>query len=160
MNTINEKQALEVLNANSFREISKEKILNFMSMLPNMEPEVAKKALDQFPQFGTCASKVLGDYKELTEKAIESSDANLADTLRGRLITIDGLNKMLESDNLTFEQKMDVAKEMAELSNQNSEDVRRDNAFKLEVLGIAASLFFAALGAAASILGGRGSYRS
>ena len=47
-----EKDVLAKLGVKDFRSISKENIINFASMLQEMEPEVAMKALEQVPEFG------------------------------------------------------------------------------------------------------------
>ena len=38
--------------------------MTFASMLQNMEPEVAKKALEQFPEFAKMALEVQKDYRK------------------------------------------------------------------------------------------------
>ena len=45
---LSESQVLEKLDIPDFRHLSKDKIMTFFSMLPSMDPEVAKKAIEQF----------------------------------------------------------------------------------------------------------------
>ena len=40
-------------------------------MLPEMDPEVAKKALDQFPNYISFAKQTLGELKDSAVKAME-----------------------------------------------------------------------------------------
>ena len=47
--------------------------MTFASMLQNMEPEVAKKALEQFPEFANMALEVLKDYKSVMEKTLDAN---------------------------------------------------------------------------------------
>ena len=49
--SLNEKQVLKKLNIKSFSEVTTDKAISFSSMLPHMNPDVAKKALEQFPDF-------------------------------------------------------------------------------------------------------------
>ena len=49
--TISEQQVLQRLGIQDFRHMTKDKIMRFATMLPYMDPEVAKKALEQFPAF-------------------------------------------------------------------------------------------------------------
>lgn len=44
--TLNEKQVLKKLDIPDFRHLSKENVMKFATMLPHMDPEVAKKALE------------------------------------------------------------------------------------------------------------------
>ena len=71
---LTEQQVLKKLDIPDFRHLSKDKVMKFASMLPNMDPEVAKKALEQFPEFAKTSKEMLVDYKEILEKGIASND--------------------------------------------------------------------------------------
>ena len=45
-------------------------------MLQNMEPEVAKKALEQFPEFAKMMLEVMLEYKSVFEKALDDNSAS------------------------------------------------------------------------------------
>ena len=49
--TITEQKGLNKLDILDLRHITKDKVMGFESMLPDMDPEVAKKVLEQFPEF-------------------------------------------------------------------------------------------------------------
>ena len=54
---MSEANVLKKLDIEDFRHITKDKVIKMASMLDKMDPEVAKKALEQFPEFaGTIAS--------------------------------------------------------------------------------------------------------
>ncbi len=48
--SFNEKKVLDKLGIEDFRHLSKDKVVEFISMLPKMEPEVAKVAIAQLNQ--------------------------------------------------------------------------------------------------------------
>lgn len=50
---LNEQKVLDKLGIDDFRHLSKEKVIEFVSLVPNMEPEVAKAAIEQFPEFSS-----------------------------------------------------------------------------------------------------------
>lgn len=60
--TLTEKQVLKKLGIPDFRHLSKEKVMKFATMLPHMDPEVAKKALEQFPEFSKTTKEMLVEY--------------------------------------------------------------------------------------------------
>ena len=155
MDKIKETTALKKLGINSFREVTKEKVMELMSMIPDMEPEVAIKALEQFPQFVSCATKALADYKETIIQMIASADKGLEDVLRGRLIEIEELCKMLEDETVTFEQKIEVAALIKELGNLNSEELEKHRDFLTKAAELIGVVVVAAIFGTASILGGR-----
>lgn len=75
--TISEQKALKLLNISDFRYLTKDKIVEFSSLLYRMDPEVAKKALEQIPEYVKLASEMVRTYKEVIDKMFE---ANAADT--------------------------------------------------------------------------------
>jgi len=76
-NKLTEQQVLSQLNIPNFRYITKDKIMTFASMLQNMEPEVAKKALEQFPEFARMMLEVIHDYKDVLDKALTNNTASV-----------------------------------------------------------------------------------
>ena len=70
---LTEQEALERLNLESFERLGKKDVIRLGSLLPQMQPEVAKKALEQFPEFARAVGgmmsealntqvEILGDY--------------------------------------------------------------------------------------------------
>ena len=75
------------------------------SMLDKMDPEVAKKALEQFPEFANTTKELLTDYKVSLDKGLESNNESVKAVYDTYNAIITSLQKKLENENLTFEQK-------------------------------------------------------
>ena len=75
MKTKTEAEVLKALGIPDFRHMTKDKIVTFASELSKMDPEVAKKALEQFPSFKEYATDLTVQYKEIAIKAMESNSA-------------------------------------------------------------------------------------
>ncbi|MBO4218358.1 MAG: hypothetical protein J5887_02475, partial [Erysipelotrichaceae bacterium] len=71
--TVSEKKVLKKLRIPDFRHMTKDKVMNFATMLPYMDPEVAKKALEQFPSFKDLAGDMVTQYKAIIDKAFEEN---------------------------------------------------------------------------------------
>ena len=69
--TLSEKKVLKKLGIKDFRHMTKDKVVSFASMLPYMNPEVAKKALEQFPSFKDLAGDMVIEYKAIVNAAFE-----------------------------------------------------------------------------------------
>lgn len=134
---LSEQQALEKLGVNSFREISKNNILDFMSTLPDMDREVAIKALEQFPEFSKCTISALSDYKEMLLSALENEKTGHESACEAYMITINSLKKLLETDNLSFNQKMKIAEKMNELGDKISKETDGHREWLLSALDVA-----------------------
>lgn len=56
-------QVLKKLDIPDFRHLTKDKVIAFATMIPGMEPEVAKKALEQFPNFVSISLEIMKEYR-------------------------------------------------------------------------------------------------
>lgn len=54
-----EEKVLKKLGIDDFRHITKNKVIKMASMLDRVDPEVAKKAIEQFPDFSNTAKEIL-----------------------------------------------------------------------------------------------------
>ena len=148
---LSENQVLKKLKIQDFQQMSKEKVIEFASMLPRMDPEVSKKALEQFPEFAKLTSGIMTEFQKVSVKAFESNDNSMEAYNSVCQTIIESLEKMLESDQITFEEKkyiidktIEVAKMMGEKDSENKKFLM--NALKV-VGGIAAGLGLVALAA-------------
>ena len=74
---MSEKKVLKKLGIPDFRHMTKDKVVKFVSLLPNMDPEVAKKALEQFPAFADLAKEMVVQLKLLSDKTFEEDRLSL-----------------------------------------------------------------------------------
>ena len=71
--TLSEQNVLKLLDIPDFRHMSKDKVVAFASMLPRRNPEVAKAALAQIPEYVKLASEIVRTYKEVIDKMFETN---------------------------------------------------------------------------------------
>ena len=106
-----EQQVLKKLDIPDFRHLTKEKVIAFATMVPKMNPEVAKKALEQFPNFASTSLDVLKEYRSVIQEAMEDDResmrscyaaaivAALASSLGGNIALKESNN--IDDDNIT-----------------------------------------------------------
>lgn len=140
------------LGISDWRHMSKDKIIQFVSYLDRMDPEVAKKAIEQFPDFSRMLTDALKDYKSATESAIKANtdlNAQFIDLCNRAIDTIKAV--MGDGDNITWEQKkycMDMIKGMVDKAADMTSESRDNNSQNLwlyVVSGIVAFVFAAAM---------------
>lgn len=68
-----EQKVLKKLGIQDFRHLTKDKVITMASMLDKMAPEVAKKAIEHFPNFSDTMKEILHDYKASLDKAQEAN---------------------------------------------------------------------------------------
>lgn len=148
-----EKRVLKKLGIKDFRYMTKDKIVQFASMLPQMNPEVAKAALSQFPDFVDLAKSMIGELRWMNDK-----NMNLANNSQDHFYQVcnsilETLKLELEKDNLTPEDRNKVIDQMiqvADMLNKKDSEVKRLAKHAQDGLMVMAGL---ALVAGAAILG-------
>ena len=133
--------------------MTKDKIVKFASMLPYMDPEVAKKALEQFPAFKDLASDLVTQYKGIIDKAIDGNEVSQKAFYDACNSIIQSLQKELEDDGITSEEKDRIEEKMIRVAQMIGEKDPENKGFLLKVLGIGAFVVTIVGGAAAAILG-------
>lgn len=126
--TLTEKQVLNKLKIKDFRHMTKDKIVSFTSMLDRMDPEVAKKALEQFPHFKDMATGVVHGLKE-TSDSVMKHNANSNEIYMNICSSIIvSLEEELKRETLSFDEKewiidriIEVSKDVKEKDSENKQ---------------------------------------
>jgi hypothetical protein len=118
---LTEQKVLKKLNIKDFRHLTKDKVITMASMLDKMDPEVAKKALEQFPQFSNVTKEMLIGYKDTLDKSLESNGESVQAYYDSCKTIIKSLEKQLDRENLSFEERKYIIEKMAEISDKIGE---------------------------------------
>ena len=123
---LTEEKVLKKLGIDDFRHMTKNKVIKLASMLDRVDPEVAKKAIEQFPDFSNTAKEILKEYKDLLDKSLESNADSVKSYYDACASIISSLQKEVENENLSFEEKkfffgqmIQVSKMMGEKDSEN-----------------------------------------
>ena len=153
-NQLTEREVLQQLNIPDFRHITKDKVMTFASMLQNMEPDVAKKALEQFPEFAKMALEVMNDYKGVMEKTLDENSASSKQCFDIYNEVMNALKSCLAKDDISFEEKKYYIDKMMEIAKMAESKDSENKGFNWKVIGLGTLAVFTAVGIGASILGG------
>ncbi len=109
---------LRKLNIPDFRHLTKDKVVSFVSMLPQMDPDVARHVLDQFPAFAETSLAIVGCLKDSLGTIVSGNAENMTEfnarcqealtaleaelkredlTEEGRKLVIDGIMGIIEA---------------------------------------------------------------
>ena len=151
---LTEQKVLKKLGIADFRHLTKDKVITMASMLDKMDPEVAKKAIEQFPNFSDTMKDILHDYKESLDKAQEANAESVKSFYDSCDAIISSLQKELEQDNHSFEEKKYIIDKMMEVNKLKGDKDSENKRFiaTMALFGVAAVGVVA--GALASALGG------
>ena len=151
---LSEEKVLKQLKIEDFRHLSKETVMRFASSIHRMDPEVAKKALEQFPNFANAVKDGIVEYKEIAETVIKSSDKNHDKLLEMIDEEHNHLIKMLDTEELSIEDKFRIMDRLDVLQNKVEESNKAMRNYRLKVAGgVLFGVVFGML-SMASVLGG------
>ena len=103
--TITEQKALKKLGIPDFTHMTKDKVAKFVTMLPKMNPEVAKAAIDKFPEFKELTLGIVNNYKASLDNILSANSESQKSFYDACNEIISSLQKELEDNSLTAEEK-------------------------------------------------------
>ena len=151
--SLTEQKVLKKLGIPDFRHMTKDKIVAFATMLPKMDPEVAKKALEQFPEFAKTATEIVSYYKEMVEKGFDYNDASVKSFYLTCDSIIETLNEQLKDGNLSFQEKQIIIDKMIELAKMKANKDTENKQFIVDALKGAGLLALGVVASVATVLG-------
>jgi len=150
---LSENQVKDALGIDSFRGISKQKIIQFASLLPNMDREIAINAINQFPVFNAGANVIITQLRELCDNALEHNEKSRKDSVEAYKLILDDLSGLLKQPEIDIAERhfiidrmLFVAAKIDEIHDKNT--VRTERIVKM-LMGLGGGLAVAGL----SILG-------
>lgn len=158
-NQLTEQKVLDQLNIPNFRHITKDKVMTFASMLQNMEPEVAKKALEQFPEFAKMTLEVMREYKSVLEKSLDANSASSQQCYEIYNTVLDALKSCLDKEDLSFEEKkyyLDGMMEIAKMAESKDSENKKLNWI---IINAGAFAVIAFVNISANLLGGSSNFK-
>ncbi|WP_346866655.1 MULTISPECIES: hypothetical protein [unclassified Clostridium] len=156
----NEKQLLDALEIDSWKNLSRDKMLKFVAMMPNIDKEVMMKIIDQFPQFKEFAKDVLDTLEETYNNTIDAnkeSQNNVHNAFKDiRRI----LENQLNQENLSFEEKQYYINLIMQCGDREYEKDTENKIFlgdmtKKTLLGVGSVLLAAVVFVGGKVLLGR-----
>ena len=141
--SIAEKKALELMQKDNFRGISKDNVMQLMSILDKVDPEVAKSIIAQLPEAIRGSVELERAYSAVLTKGMESIESTVSSCFQTEDEIIQSLKKEVEREDTTFEQKQFYYEKMeaAAIRKESKETEHRDTILTILRYGGEALLF-------------------
>ncbi len=113
----------EVKNAlkiDSFRNLSKDKIMEFVSLIPNMDKEVAIKIIEQYPAFAKLSESIVAQLNKMCDTALEKNEESQRLTIQAYKQILDELSNQLHMEDISKEEREKITKQMIEIADKIS----------------------------------------
>jgi len=155
MQTLNEEQIKKKLGIDSWRNISKDKVIKFAAMMPEMDKEVAIKIIEQFPEFAKFANEVVDTLEEEYKTTIKANADSQEEVFKAFREIREILKDELKRDGLSPEERMDILHMIMETGDKVSEKDSENKEFLPGLFKIAVNGAEVALVAALVFIGGK-----
>ena len=123
---MSEEEVLKRLDIPDFRHLSKAKAIEFISAIPQMDKDVAIKALEQFPELANTALGIAKETKDSLLAAFDANDKSSQVTLACINTVIEVLSQELEKEELSSEEKLHIVDCLTKLA-EDSRKLYKDN---------------------------------
>lgn len=150
---LSEKDVLKKLDIQDFRDITRDKVMGFVSILPNMDTEVAKKAIEQFPEFIKFSTEAFKDYRGVLEKTLNANEesSKACFDMYEKVLSI--LEKCSLKEDISFEEKKYYFDKMFEIIQMVEKKDSENKAFYQKLLNAGATVLVAIVGIGAAAIG-------
>lgn len=120
------KNALKIDN---FRNLSKDKIIEFVSLIPNMDKEVAIKIIEQYPAFAKLSESMVDQLSKMCDTALEKNEESQRLTIQAYKQILDELSNQLHMEYIPKEEREKIIKQMIEIADKISVKDAENKAF-------------------------------
>lgn len=131
---LTEQQVLRKFGIGNFYELQPSDFTKLMSMANKVDPEVIKKAIDQFPEFAELMKNVISNQKETVDKAMQLNDESVKACYDTWNRIIGTLEKELENKDLTVEQRERIYDRLMECGRMIDKKDTENKSFLLNVV--------------------------
>lgn len=150
-----EEQLRQKAGLESWRNLSKEKFLAFVSELPNMDKEVALKVIGQFPEFKRLVLDSYSSLQEQTDSAFKANWKSQKKVHKAYADTRRILERELERENLTSEERLEIVRMIGETADKEFTKDSENKAFVVKIVGVSVGVLVMGMAAGNAVLGGK-----
>lgn len=148
-----EQEMLNKLNIPDWRHMNKDCIMEFASNMQYLDPEVAKRAIEQFPKFSELGIEITKALKESLTEICESENKSVKKAFEINEQILDNLNKRLNKPFLFPGERKKIIDAMVEVSKHIVEIQDNHGHITLEMLKQMTAVLTGIIVLAAAILG-------
>ena len=113
-----EQQVKDALNIDSFRNMSKDKIMEFISLIPNMDKDVAMSIINQFPVYSEMANCMVEQLGQACDAAIAENTQSQDTVYAAYRKILDDLGEVLKREDITPEERDVISEKMIEIADK------------------------------------------
>ena len=145
-----EEAVKKALKIESFRNLTKDKVMEFTSMIPYMEKEVAREIIKPFTVF---VESAIENYTQLCKTILETNKEEYEQAVHAHQYVLETFANQLEQENLTEEERREFSEKMIEEADKITELYLQQQKFHERVFKTIGGVVTLALGVTVTMLG-------
>lgn len=149
---LNAKQVQKKLKISSFKELNDENFVEFSSLLPTMDSDVVKKALEQVPEFTKLAKNMVVEYKDIALNAFREGGKGSDEYYKSCNKILDSLQKELEKKSISAKHRDKIIKQMVDVAEMINKKDSEQKKFVLNIVAVVGTFFTFIIGSLICIL--------
>lgn len=118
---LTEAKVLKNLGIEDFRHLTKDKVISMATLIDRMNPDVAKKAIEQFPDFAKTMQQVFNEHKKMLDNALETNAESVKSYYENCDSIIASCQDILKAEKITFEERKYILEKMIEVVKMKGE---------------------------------------
>lgn len=118
---VSEDAVRRVLKIDSFRNLSKDKVMQFASMIPYMDKDVAIAIINQFPVYADFGKAAIERYTEVCNSILEKNKESQASVVKGYQTILDALAKRMEMEEISDQERQSITVDMIAVADKIAE---------------------------------------
>ena len=131
------------LDITDFRSITKDKIIQFVSLIPKLDKELAIKIIEQFPNYATMATTMVTNLINMCNDALKNNKETEKEAINAYKYVLETIRKELEDGEATPEERekynnqmIEVAEKINEIDIRNKKWIENIIKYSSSVLGV------------------------
>ena len=117
-NYLSEEQVKQALHVKSFRELSKDKIMEFVSLIPNMDKDVAISIINQFPAYANSAKTMVEQMNAMCVNILADNKDSRQSVVSAYYKILESLQNRLENQQLPESERKNITETMIDIADK------------------------------------------
>jgi hypothetical protein len=147
----NEKQVKKALGIQSWKNLSKDKVIKFAAMMPDMKKEVMLEIIKSYPEFIKYGNNLLTELHDTIEKSIDKNSSDYQASIEVIKETQLILKEQLNRTDISSEERvvlinnlMEVTRMIPSMDKQNKKflAILNNNALKATAAALGVAIFY------------------
>lgn len=109
---MSEEEVKKALDITDFRSLSKEKVMQFVSLIPKVDKELAMCIINQIPNYLEMAKEMVNGMIHLCDEALHDAKIGRKDVIESYRVVLETLKERLKDESLTVEDKNKITDDM------------------------------------------------